>query len=47
VPARGVNHLFQKATTGEVSEYATLAKEFAPGITDRITQFLAMCEKLK
>lgn len=47
VPARGVNHLFQKATTGEVSEYATLAKEFAPGITDRIIQFLAMCEKMK
>jgi pimeloyl-ACP methyl ester carboxylesterase len=45
-PARGINHLFQKATTGEVSEYATLKKEFAPGIPERIVAFLAMCERM-
>jgi fermentation-respiration switch protein FrsA (DUF1100 family) len=47
VPVRGANHLLQKATSGEVTEYGALAREFAPGVTERITQFLATCEKMK
>ena len=31
------NHLFQKAETGAVSEYARLPKEFAPGFLEAIT----------
>jgi len=46
-PAQSVNHLFQVAKTGEVDEYATLKKEFAPGIPERIVAFLAMCERMK
>jgi len=47
VPARGVNHLFQLAKTGEVDEYATLKPEFAPGVAERITAFVAMRERMK
>ncbi len=47
VPARGVNHLFQQAKTGEVEEYATLKPEFAPGVAERITAFVAMRERMK
>lgn len=43
VPARSVNHLFQKAQTGEVSEYAALEPDFAPGIVKQIVAFLSMC----
>ena len=34
------NHLFQEATTGSPNEYATLPKEFAPGVVDTITQWV-------
>lgn len=47
VPARGVNHLFQVAKTGEADEYAELKPEFAPGVAERIAAFLGMCERLK
>ncbi|MHB8078905.1 MAG: alpha/beta fold hydrolase [Candidatus Krumholzibacteriia bacterium] len=47
VPARGVNHLFQLAKTGEAEEYATLKPEFAPGVAERITAFVAMRERMK
>ncbi len=47
VPARGVNHLFQLAKTGEADEYATLKPEFAPGVAERITAFVAMRERMK
>ncbi len=47
VPARGVNHLFQLAKTGEADEYATLKPEFAPGVAERITAFVAMRVRMK
>ena len=47
VPARGVNHLFQLAKTGEADEYATLKPEFAPGVAERITAFVAMRGRMK
>jgi hypothetical protein len=47
VPARGVNHLFQLANTGEADEYATLKPEFAPGVAERITAFVAMRGRMK
>ena len=47
VPARGVNHLFQVATTGEVEEYSTLKPEFGTGVAERVVAFLAMCDRLK
>jgi pimeloyl-ACP methyl ester carboxylesterase len=37
----GANHLFQAARTGQVSEYATLEKAFAPGVLDQIAAWLA------
>jgi len=36
----GVNHLFQKATTGSPAEYAGLEKEFAAGVLDYLTTWL-------
>lgn len=47
VPARGVNHLFQVAKSGEVEEYGALKPEFAPGVVERVAAFLAMCDRLK
>lgn len=47
VPARGVNHLFQLAKTGEAAEYATLKPEFAPGVAERVAAFVAMRERMK
>jgi hypothetical protein len=38
VPA--ANHLFVKAETGSMSEYATLPKEFAPGVLESISNWL-------
>jgi hypothetical protein len=38
VPA--ANHLFVKAETGSMSEYATLPKELAPGVLDSISNWL-------
>jgi len=38
VPA--ANHLFVKADTGSMSEYATLPKEFAPGVLESISNWL-------
>ena len=34
------NHLFQKATTGSVEEYATLPTDFVPGFLDTISDWL-------
>ncbi len=34
------NHLFQKAENGQVSEYALLEKQFAPGFADVITDWI-------
>ena len=34
------NHLFQSAVTGEISEYATLDKEFTPGFLDAISDWI-------
>ena len=34
------NHLFQKATTGSVQEYATLPADFVPGFLDTIANWL-------
>ena len=34
------NHLFQKATTGSVQEYATLPTDFVPGFLDTIADWL-------
>ncbi|NPV09814.1 MAG: alpha/beta fold hydrolase [Anaerolineae bacterium] len=34
------NHLFQEAVTGGVDEYATLEKEFVPGLLDLITEWI-------
>jgi len=34
------NHLFQRARTGQVAEYATLAKAFAPGLLDDIAKWI-------
>jgi len=34
------NHLFQKAENGQVSEYALLEKQFAPGFTESITEWI-------
>ncbi len=36
----GANHLYQAATTGGVSEYATLKKEFVPGFLDTISSWI-------
>jgi uncharacterized protein len=36
----GANHLFQAAETGSPNEYATLPKEFAPGVTDTIVDWI-------
>jgi uncharacterized protein len=36
----GANHLFQEARTGNVAEYSLLKKEFAPGVVNRIVEFL-------
>lgn len=41
----GANHLFQLATTGSPSEYATLAKEFVPGFLETISGWIV--EKTK
>lgn len=37
----GANHLYQAATTGSVSEYAKLKKEFDPGFLDALLSWLA------
>jgi pimeloyl-ACP methyl ester carboxylesterase len=34
------NHLFQKAENGQASEYALLEKQFAPGFTESITEWI-------
>jgi uncharacterized protein len=34
------NHLFQKAENGQVSEYALLEKQFAPGFAESITEWI-------
>jgi len=34
------NHLFQKAENGQVSEYAQLEKQFAPGFAESITEWI-------
>jgi pimeloyl-ACP methyl ester carboxylesterase len=34
------NHLFQEAVTGGTSEYATLAKDFVPGLLDDMTAWI-------
>ncbi len=36
----GANHLFLKAVTGSMAEYATLPREFAPGFLDAILSWL-------
>lgn len=36
----GANHLFQNAKTGQLGEYATLAKTFAPSLIDLVTSWL-------
>ncbi|MBP7146372.1 MAG: alpha/beta hydrolase, partial [Acidobacteria bacterium] len=36
----GANHLYQAAKTGSVGEYATLPKEFVPGLTDLIADWI-------
>jgi len=36
----GANHLFQSAKTGSPTEYATLAKSFAPGFVDGLRAWL-------
>lgn len=38
----GANHLFQKAISGHPSEYGTLKKEFAPGVTEAIAGWIVM-----
>jgi uncharacterized protein len=35
------NHLFQRARTGQVTEYATLNKAFIPGLLDDLTKWIA------
>jgi uncharacterized protein len=37
----GANHLYQAATTGAISEYGRLKKEFAPGFLDTLLTWLA------
>ncbi len=34
------NHLYQQAITGSPSEYATLEKEFVPGLLDYVTEWI-------
>ena len=34
------NHLFQEATTGSPTEYATLPKEFVPGFLELMTEWI-------
>ena len=34
------NHIFQEARTGSVNEYATLKKEFVPGLLDDLTEWI-------
>jgi pimeloyl-ACP methyl ester carboxylesterase len=36
----GANHLFQSATTGTPTEYATLPKEFIPGFADLVSGWI-------
>ena len=36
----GLNHLFQTATTGAPSEYATIEETFAPAAMDTIVQWV-------
>ena len=36
----GVNHLFQKATTGSPAEYAGLEKRFADGVLDLLMEWM-------
>ena len=38
----GANHLFQAAVVGTVAEYATLHKEFIPGLLETITDWLVV-----
>jgi hypothetical protein len=37
----GLNHLFQQATTGAVSEYATLEETLSPEVLDLIREWIA------
>lgn len=37
----GANHLFQQATSGQPSEYATLAKSFVPGVPSMIGSWIS------
>jgi pimeloyl-ACP methyl ester carboxylesterase len=41
----GANHLFIKARTGSMGEYATLSKDFAPGFLESISNWL--CDKVE
>ena len=41
------NHLFQKAETGNPTEYATLAKEFGPGVLDTVSQWILKRVKIE
>ncbi len=41
----GANHLFLKANTGSMAEYATLPREFAPGFLDAILSWLSRNSK--
>jgi fermentation-respiration switch protein FrsA (DUF1100 family) len=36
----GANHLFQRAQTGQVTEYATLEKVFIPGLLDDLAKWI-------
>ncbi len=41
VTMAGLNHLFQTAQTGSVSEYSSIAETFAPAALDRISTWIA------
>lgn len=41
------NHLFQKAEIGSPSEYATLAKDFSPGVLDTLSQWIKKRVKIE
>jgi pimeloyl-ACP methyl ester carboxylesterase len=42
----GANHLFQRARTGLVSEYAALDKAFLPGLLDDVTMWILTATRL-
>ncbi len=41
------NHLFQRAETGSPMEYVSLAKEFAPGVLDTVSQWILKRVKIE